>query len=81
MSHLDLVMQKGFQAGDWNEITILGNDGEALYALNLLHEKIPGDQLYGITLDVYTNSRIPFPKKRILDLRKVRPSDYLKSCK
>lgn len=78
MSHLDLVMQKGFQTGDWNEITMLGNDGEALYALNLLHEKIPGDQLYGITLDVYTNSRIPFPKKRILDLRKVRPSDYLK---
>lgn len=78
MNHLDLVMQKGYQTGDWSDITMLDNAGEALYALNLLHEKIPGDQLYGITLDVYTNSRIPFPKRRILDLRSVRPSDYLK---
>lgn len=78
MDHLDLVMQKGYQTGDWSDITMLDNAGEALYALNLLHEKIPGDQLYGITLDVYTYSRIPFPKRRILDLRKIRPSDYLK---
>lgn len=78
MSHLDLVMQKGFQTGDWSEITMMGNTGEALYALNLLHDRIPGDQLYRITIDVYTDTRIPFPKKRILDLRKIRPSDYLK---
>lgn len=78
MGHLDLVMQKGFQTGDWSEITMLGNDGEALYALNLLCDRIPGDQLYEITLDVYTKSRVPFPKKRILDLRRVRPADYLK---
>ena len=78
MSHFDLVMQKGFQTGDWSEITMLDNTGEAIYALNFLHDRIPADQLYRITLDVYVNSRIPFPKKRILDLRKVRPSDYLK---
>lgn len=78
MGHLELVARKGYQTGDWSEITMLGNDGEALYALNLFHDKIPGDQLYEITLDAYTKSRVPFSKKRILDLRRVRPADYLR---
>lgn len=80
MSHLDLALQKGFQTGDWDEITLLGNTGESLYALDLVHDKIPSNQLYEITLDIYTDSRVSFAghKKRILELRKVRPDDYLK---
>lgn len=77
---IDVALRKGFQTGDWSGITLLSNMGDALYALNAVHERIPLEQLYEITLDVYTNSRISFTgcKKRIIELRKVRPDDYLK---
>lgn len=80
MSCVDLVLRKGFQTGDWSGITLLGNTGDALYALNVAHDRIPPDQLYEITLDIYTNSKIPFTgcKKRIIELQKVRPDDYLR---
>lgn len=80
MSHLDLVLSKGIKTGDWSGIMLLGNTDDALFALNVAHDRIPPEQLYEITLDVYTNSRIPFTgcKKRIIELRKVRPADYLK---
>lgn len=80
MSNLDLVLSEGFQTGDWSGIMLLDNTGDALFALNVAHDSIPPEQLYEITLDVYTNSRIPFTgcKKRIIELRKVRPADYLK---
>lgn len=77
---IDVALRKGRQTGDWSGITLLDNTGDALFALNVAHDSIPLEQLYEITLDVYTNSRIPFTgcKKRIIELRKVRPDDYLK---
>ena len=43
MSHLDLVLSKGIKTGDWSGIMLLGNTDDALFALNVAHDRFLED--------------------------------------